>query len=395
MKLDKYISKVQVITTSGTKEYTYDKEQLAKVEIKSKEIQGATIVVNYKLIVTNEGELPVTNVKVADYIPEGFNFTSEMNKNWTTNSNGEAVNTTNQSIKPGESMELELILTKTMTSNSTGTFTNKAEVREMKNSLGTEDIDSKPGNKIETEDDFSKADLIISVGTGALVYISGGIVLVALVTIVVFLSYKYGILKIGKISLLGLVITVTLIAGSDNVQAAAPSKAKFTWSPYSYGYYNNYGSRYFYGEEKTGNALCVQAGVGVAGAGSEYKFNRYTGSASYTEVDEEAENLKFDLTKVEEDKNKNPIQVEEQHPDGIAMKKLSTFKFKCSSTEAELKFYAYNYNKNTVYCKVESDSGIENNGSGKYNIKEEYKNKEIKFSIYVKEEDYEKRNCVY
>ena len=35
VKLDKYISKVQVITTSGTKEYTYDKEQLAKIEIKS------------------------------------------------------------------------------------------------------------------------------------------------------------------------------------------------------------------------------------------------------------------------------------------------------------------------------------------------------------------------
>ena len=295
-------------------------------------------------------------------------------------------------------MELELILTKTMTSNSTGTFTNKAEVREMKNSLGTEDIDSKPGNKIETEDDFSKADLIISVGTGALVYISGGIVLVALVTIVVFLSYKYGILKIGKISLLGLVITVTLIAGSDNVQAAAPNTATFTWNPNpdSPKYYNNYGSRYFYGEkEKTGDALCVQAGVGVAGAGSEYKFNRYTGSTSYTEVDEEAENLKFDLTKVEDE---NPIQVEEKYPAGIAMKKLSTFKFKCSSTEAELKFYAYNYDKKTVHCDVWSDSnncGIENNGSGNYKIKKEYKNKEIEFSIYVKEEDYKKRNCVY
>ena len=148
------------------------------------------------------------------------------------------------------------------------------------------------------------------------------------------------------------------------MQAAAPSKAKFTWSPYSYGYYNNYGSRYFYGEkEKTGDALCVQAGVGVAGDGSEYKFKGYTGSASYTNVneDEEVENLKFDLTKVEDE---NPIQVEEQHQDGIAMKKLSTFKFKCSSTEAELMFYAYNYNKKTVYCDVWSNlnnSGIENN----------------------------------
>ena len=42
-----------------------------------------------------------------------------------------------------------------------------------------------------------------------------------------------------------------------------------------------------------------------------------------------------------------------------------------------------------------NNSGIENNGSGNYKIKKEYKNKEIEFSIYVKEEDYKKRNCVY
>ena len=195
--------------------------------------------------------------------------------------------------------------------------------------------------------------------------------------------------------MLFIIIIATLIAGNNNVDAAAPNTATFTWTPDSHGYYNNFGSRYFYGEEKTGDALCVQAGVGVAGAGSEYKFVRYTGSTSYTNVNEEAENLKFDLTKVEDE---NPIQVEEQHPDGIAMKKLSTFKFKCSSTEAELKFYAYNYNKKTVYCDVWSNSnnsGIENNGSGNYKIKKEYKNKEIEFSIYVKEEDYKKRNCVY
>ena len=80
------------------------------------------------------------------------------------------------------------------------------------------------------------------------------------------------------------------------------------------------------------------------------------------------------------------------------MKKLSTFKFKCSSTEAELKFYAYNYNKTTVYCEVwsnQNNKGIESTGSGSYKIKKEYKNREVEFSIYVKEEDYKKRNCVY
>jgi len=68
-------------------------------------------------------------------------------------------------------MELELILTKIMTSNSTGTFTNKAEIREMKNSLGIEDIDSKPGNKIETEDDFSIYSFTITINCPILVHL--------------------------------------------------------------------------------------------------------------------------------------------------------------------------------------------------------------------------------
>lgn len=391
LKLDKYISKVQVKTTSGTKEYTYDNTQLAKVEIKAKEIQGATVVVNYKIVVTNEGELPVSSIKVVDSIPDGFNFSSELNKSWTTTNNGEVVNITNQGIKAGESAELTLILTKSMTSNSTGTFTNMAEIGEMSNSLGTSDTDSTPGNKAETEDDFSKADLIISVSTGVMVYISIGILLLALVGIVIFLSYKYGIFKIGKISLFGIVIMVTLVAGNNEVDAGAPESAQFTWTSNSHGYSNIYGSRYFYGNENTGDALCIQAGVGVAGAGSTYSFYGYGGSTAYDEIEDEAPELKFDLTNLNDD---GVIEVAEQHPNGIPMKVLGPFKFKCSSSKAEFEIQLYDYNKNKVYCEPHhmiNNGIVPEIGTTKFTIQEGYENKEIEFYVYVKPEDYDKK----
>ncbi len=222
LKLDKYISKVQVKTTSGIKEYTYDNSQLAKVEIKSKEIQGAIVVVTYKIVVTNEGELPAYATKIVDYIPNGLDFSSDLNKSWTATKSGELTNISiaNQSIGSGESVELTLVLTKSMTSNSTGTFTNIAEIGEMTNSLGTRDTDSTPGNEVSTEDDYSKADLIISVSTGAVVYISIILGVLLIIAIVVYLNVKFGIKKITKISLFVTVLIPLVFLQNETVFGA-------------------------------------------------------------------------------------------------------------------------------------------------------------------------------
>ena len=75
-----------------------------------------------------------------------------------------------QKLEPGQSTEISLTLIKSMTVNSTGTFTNSAEISEISNSLNIKDEDSIPGNKVESEDDYSKAELIISVSTGTVVW---------------------------------------------------------------------------------------------------------------------------------------------------------------------------------------------------------------------------------
>lgn len=196
---------------------------LAKVEIKAKEIEGATVVVEYKLVLTNEGELPTSVNKVIDYLPDGLEFSSELNKSWVEQRNGELINTslTNQKIEAGESVELELVLTKSMTANSTGTFTNTAEIGEISNSLGTKDTDSTPGNKAEQEDDYSKADLIISVSTGAIVYMSITLGILVAIGIIVYLNIKFGKFKINKKSIFGMILIGVIFVQTSTTFAAA------------------------------------------------------------------------------------------------------------------------------------------------------------------------------
>lgn len=221
LKLDKYISKVIVKTKSGTKEQSYNNTQLAKVEIKSKEIQGAIIVVEYKIVITNEGEIPTSVNKVIDYFPDGLEFSSELNKSWTTTKKGELTNTSisNQKIEPGKNIELTLVATKTMTSNSTGTFTNIAEIGQIGNSADIKDIDSTPGNKVESEDDYSKADLIISISTGAVLYISIILGMILIIAIVVYLNVKFGIKRITKISMFMIITVLTVFVNARDTFA--------------------------------------------------------------------------------------------------------------------------------------------------------------------------------
>ena len=86
LKLDKYINKVTVGTKNGTKQYTYQNAKLAKIEIKAKEIEGASIEIEYKIVVTNEGELATTVEKVIDYLPEGMTLSNKQQNQWKIDS---------------------------------------------------------------------------------------------------------------------------------------------------------------------------------------------------------------------------------------------------------------------------------------------------------------------
>ena len=195
LKLDKYITKITRTTpTSGTDVFNYSDEKLTKIEVLKKNLGKSSIVVEYKIVVTNEGAVAGYAKKVVDYLPKGVVFNTELNKDWYLSDNGNVYNTSleNTIIKPGESKELTLVVVKQITKDSIGILNNNAEIYEAYNEQGLKDIDSTPASKQEDEDDMSKADIILGIVTG------GQIALYVLITLVVVALLGFGVFEIKK-----------------------------------------------------------------------------------------------------------------------------------------------------------------------------------------------------
>lgn len=173
LRLDKYISKVTTTTSNGTKTYNYNNSKITKREISGKDVGSTSLVVEYKIVVTNEGQVEGYVKKIIDYLPEDAKFSSELNKDWyISDNNGAAYNTAleNEKIAPGQSKEVKLVLSYAITNKNIGKMiNNNAEIYESYNELGLEDIDSIPANRLESEDDMSSADIIVSVATGKVI----------------------------------------------------------------------------------------------------------------------------------------------------------------------------------------------------------------------------------
>lgn len=198
IKLDKYISKVIIQDKSGITVKQYDNTQLAKIELDAKKIVNTNVIVEYKLEVTNEGEVGGYVNELVDEKPQDLEFSSEMNKNWYQSTNGELYSKalSNQIINPGETKELSLTLVKTMNGENTGTTRNMAELNKVSNSYSLEDIDSTPGNRKNGEDDISMAELIISVKTGSpIMYISLIMIIIVIIGVGAYFIKKEVLIK--------------------------------------------------------------------------------------------------------------------------------------------------------------------------------------------------------
>lgn len=169
LSLKKSVTKITVKNEEGTKEYSYNKEQLAKVEIPAKYLQNTTVDIEYLIEVTNEGEIPGYAGDIVDYKPSDLDFNKDSNSGWSAGKDGNLHNASlsNTSIAPGETKTLTLKLSKKLSSNDgTGTKSNIAEIAAASNEYSASDKDSTPGNKKDKEDDMGKAEVIIGVKTG-------------------------------------------------------------------------------------------------------------------------------------------------------------------------------------------------------------------------------------
>jgi len=193
LRLDKYITKISVTSSEGNRTYNYNNANFTKIELPAKAINGATVVVEYKIIVKNEGGVSGYAKKIIDYIPTDMKFSSNLNSDWYLGQDGNVYNTTleNVELQPGESKELTIVLTKKLTDNNLGQVTNCAEIYEAYNARGISDVDSKPGNNVQTEDDFSTASVTITIVTGKVASFFG----ITFVSIAIIALGAFGIKK--------------------------------------------------------------------------------------------------------------------------------------------------------------------------------------------------------
>ena len=157
----------ETVTETGHKAED-DPEQVVKVELHKKKLNAVTVKFKYSIRVTNEGDIAGYAKEVTDYVPEGLKFVAEDNADWTDEGNN-VISTRkleNTLLKPGESAEVEVILTWINDANNLGVKNNIAEISEDYNDKDAADIDSTPDNKEPGEDDIDDAQVLLSISTG-------------------------------------------------------------------------------------------------------------------------------------------------------------------------------------------------------------------------------------
>ena len=154
-----------------------DPEPVVKVELYRKDLNDVTVKFRYKIRVTNEGDIAGYAREITDYVPEGLMFVAEDNPGWTDEGNN-IISTRlleNTLLQPGESAEVEVVLTWINGEDNMGQMTNIAEISEDYNDKGVPDRDSTPDNQVEGEDDIDDAPVLLSIETGrAVMYFTLG-----------------------------------------------------------------------------------------------------------------------------------------------------------------------------------------------------------------------------
>ena len=145
-----------------------DPEPVVKVELYRKDLNDVVVKFRYKIRITNEGDIAGYATEITDYVPEGLRFVAEDNPGWTDEGNN-VISTRlleNTLLQPGESAEVEVVLTWINGEDNMGQMTNIAEISEDDNDKGAPDRDSTPDNQVWGEDDIDDAPVLLSIETG-------------------------------------------------------------------------------------------------------------------------------------------------------------------------------------------------------------------------------------
>ena len=295
LSLNKYITNVKL--TYGTQEenYSYDNSKLAKVEVPAKKVDNAKVTIEYKIEVKNEGNVDAIIESIADYKPDGLDFDKSLNSGWNIDNQNNLTNVSmlGSKLEPGKSRSVTLYLTKILSKDSMGTFTNGAEILKTSNLMNLKDIDSVEGNKNKTEDDYSEAQVVISVKTGIVIYAS--IILVIMLLIVgMIILVKLNKIKFNKIKILSLFFAIFVVniifvnISNANEWFYYSTKTKLWNEGYTDSFKgNNWNYTYHYthhgNDKKNGVFYCATGGaMGVVDSDSGYTMKNHPNTWQYS-----------------------------------------------------------------------------------------------------------------
>ena len=173
LNITKTITGVTVRTNKRTQTYDFDRKQIAKVEIASKEMPNAVIEVEYTIDIQNTGETEETIQEIIDNPSSDLQINGDSDL-WYTKGNQLATSQLeNTIIAPGETKSVTLTMVTTTGSEGQGkNVTNAADISSV--TSDNENLNININNENNT------AQLIIGIKTGAL-QITIGIILTLLV----------------------------------------------------------------------------------------------------------------------------------------------------------------------------------------------------------------------
>lgn len=188
LKVSKYLDKAIVTTKKGTTEYDVDNKDIAKVEIKSKEMKNSTVKLEYKIVIENVGNVEGYAKQIVDYLEQGYEFDEKDNSLWYLGNDGLLYtnNLDNVSLAPGEKREFKLVLSKKLDEPKTIIASNKIELT---SSFCKANLTEGKDNNTSVQTTF------ISVATGRTIQYIAFIMFTIIASAVVYL------IKIGRLNI--------------------------------------------------------------------------------------------------------------------------------------------------------------------------------------------------
>ena len=151
LKVEKQVKEIayngQVLSVNGN---------IGKVELDKNKIASTEMVVTYEIKVTNTAELK-GGAELIENIPNGMTMNEADNKTWVIHEDTAILSV--EDLEPGQERSYNVVMRWTPSENNLGMKENIAEIVKVDNEAGFEEI--------TIEDNKGKADLVISIKTGA------------------------------------------------------------------------------------------------------------------------------------------------------------------------------------------------------------------------------------